>query len=161
TRKGTGRSACRSASSSASPLHGCCSRARSSSFSTRQPRHWTRPRKCRSTASYGRHPGDRRLSASVTTEPCTAYTIRSSILAAIRFLGRLSDDRVWAGRVATEIQMSHPEDPLRAVRMDKLESLKAQGIDPYPYGFDRTHEAAELERLYSGLAAGAETGERV
>jgi len=57
--------------------------------------------------------------------------------------------------------MSHPEDPLRAVRIGKLESLKAQGIDPYPYGFDRTHEAAELERLYSGLAAGAETGERV
>ena len=57
--------------------------------------------------------------------------------------------------------MSHPEDPLRAVRINKLESLKAQGIDPYPYGFDRTHEAAELERLYSGLAAGAETGERV
>jgi lysyl-tRNA synthetase, class II len=57
--------------------------------------------------------------------------------------------------------MSHPEDPLRAVRISKLESLKAQGIDPYPYGYDRTHEAAELERLYSGLAAGAETGERV
>ena len=57
--------------------------------------------------------------------------------------------------------MSHPEDPLRAVRIGKLESLKAQGIDPYPYGFDRTHEAAELERLYSGLAAGAETDERV
>ena len=57
--------------------------------------------------------------------------------------------------------MNHPEDPLRAVRINKLESLKAQGIDPYPYGFERTHEAAELERLYSGLAAGAETGERV
>jgi len=57
--------------------------------------------------------------------------------------------------------MSHPEDPLRAVRINKLESLKAQGIDPYPYGFERTHEAAELERLYSGLVAGAETGERV
>ena len=57
--------------------------------------------------------------------------------------------------------MSHPEDPLRAVRISKLESLKAQGIDPYPYRFDRTHEAAELERLYSGLAAGAETGGRV
>jgi lysyl-tRNA synthetase, class II len=57
--------------------------------------------------------------------------------------------------------MSHPEDPLRAVRISKLESLKAQGIDPYPYCFDRTHEVAELERLYSGLAAGAETGERV
>src|SRR4029077_2493788 len=66
-----------------------------------------------------------------------------------------------AGRVAREIQMSHPEDPLRAVRISKLESLKAQGIDPYPYSFDRTHEAAELERRYAGLGAGVETGEQV
>jgi lysyl-tRNA synthetase class 2 len=57
--------------------------------------------------------------------------------------------------------MSDAEDPLRAVRIGKLESLKAQGIDPYPYGFDRTHEAAELERRYAGLGAGAETGEQV
>jgi lysyl-tRNA synthetase class 2 len=57
--------------------------------------------------------------------------------------------------------MSHPEDPLRAVRISKLESLKTQGIAPYPYGFDRTHEAAELERRYAALGAGVETGERV
>ncbi len=57
--------------------------------------------------------------------------------------------------------MSHPEDPLRAVRIGKLESLKAEGIAPYPYGFDRTHEAAELERRYAALGAGVETGERV
>ncbi len=56
--------------------------------------------------------------------------------------------------------MSDETDPLRAARIGKLESLKAQGIDPYPYGFARTHEAAELERLYAGLAAGADTGER-
>jgi lysyl-tRNA synthetase, class II len=53
------------------------------------------------------------------------------------------------------------EDPLRAVRVGKLESLRARGIDPYPYSFSRTHEAAELERRYAGLAAGAETAERV
>jgi lysyl-tRNA synthetase class 2 len=52
-------------------------------------------------------------------------------------------------------------DPLRAVRVGKLAALRAQGIDPYPYGFARTHEAGELERLYAGLTAGAETGERV
>jgi lysyl-tRNA synthetase class 2 len=57
--------------------------------------------------------------------------------------------------------MSDAEDHLRAVRIGKLESLKAQGIDPYPYGYDRTHEAAELERRYAGLGAGAETAERV
>ena len=57
--------------------------------------------------------------------------------------------------------MNDAEDPLRAVRVGKLESLRALGIDPYPYRFARTHEAAELERHYAGLAAAAETGERV
>jgi lysyl-tRNA synthetase class 2 len=56
--------------------------------------------------------------------------------------------------------MNDAEDPLRAVRGAKLESLRALGIDPYPYGFVRTHDAAELDRLYAGLAAGAETHER-
>ena len=57
--------------------------------------------------------------------------------------------------------MNDTEDPLRAVRIGKLESLRAQGIDPYPYGFARSHEAAELERRHAGLPAGGETGERV
>jgi len=57
--------------------------------------------------------------------------------------------------------MNDTEDPLRAVRIGKLESLRAQGIDPYPYGFARSHDAAELERRHAGLPAGGETGERV
>jgi lysyl-tRNA synthetase, class II len=57
--------------------------------------------------------------------------------------------------------MNDTEDPLRAVRLGKLESLRAQGIDPYPYAFARTHDTAELERRHAGLPAGAETGERV
>ena len=57
--------------------------------------------------------------------------------------------------------MNDTEDPLRVVRIGKLESLRAQGIDPYPYGFARTHDAAELERRHAGLPAGGETGERV
>jgi lysyl-tRNA synthetase, class II len=57
--------------------------------------------------------------------------------------------------------MNDAEDPLRAVRIGKLESLKAQGINPYPYGFARTHEAAELERHFAGLEPSAQTGERV
>ncbi len=54
-----------------------------------------------------------------------------------------------------------PDDPLRAVRLAKLESLRALGIDPYPYAFDRTREAAELERIYAGLPAGEDTGDEV
>jgi lysyl-tRNA synthetase class 2 len=57
--------------------------------------------------------------------------------------------------------MNDAEDPLRAVRIGKLESLRARGIDPYPYAFSRGREAADLERHYAGLTAGAETGERV
>ncbi len=57
--------------------------------------------------------------------------------------------------------MSDVEDPLRAVRLAKLDGLKALGIDPYPYEFARTDEAAALEARHAALAAGAETGERV
>jgi lysyl-tRNA synthetase, class II len=52
-------------------------------------------------------------------------------------------------------------EPLRAARLAKLEGLRELGIDPYPYAFDRTHTAAALDRLFAGLAAGAETDEPV
>ena len=57
--------------------------------------------------------------------------------------------------------MSDTDDPLRAVRLGKLESLRAQGIDPYPYSFARNRETAELERIYAELPAGSETSECV
>jgi lysyl-tRNA synthetase class 2 len=53
------------------------------------------------------------------------------------------------------------DDPLRAVRKGKLESLRALGVDPYPVSFTRTDEAVALEARYADLAAGAETGDRV
>ena len=53
------------------------------------------------------------------------------------------------------------EDPLRAVRIGKRDSLKALGVDPYPYSFERTHEAGGLEGRYAGLAAGVETEDLV
>jgi lysyl-tRNA synthetase, class II len=53
------------------------------------------------------------------------------------------------------------QDPLRAVRIGKRDSLKELGVDPYPYGFERTHEASDLEKRYAGLAAGVETADRV
>jgi lysyl-tRNA synthetase, class II len=57
--------------------------------------------------------------------------------------------------------MTDVDDPLRAVRLAKLDGLKELGIDPYPYEFARTDEAAELERRYGALAAGAATETRV
>jgi lysyl-tRNA synthetase, class II len=53
------------------------------------------------------------------------------------------------------------EDPLRAVRLQKRRGLEALGIDPHPYAFARSAEAAALEAGHAGLAPGAETGERV
>jgi lysyl-tRNA synthetase, class II len=57
--------------------------------------------------------------------------------------------------------MNNSDDPLRAVRVQKRDQLKALGIEPYPYSFERTHETGELEQRYAGLAAGAETEDRV
>jgi lysyl-tRNA synthetase class 2 len=53
------------------------------------------------------------------------------------------------------------DDPLREVRIGKRDRLKALGIDPYPYSFEGTHEAVELDRHYAALPAGAETEDRV
>src|SRR5712691_7154212 len=127
----------------------------------RRHRLSTRRPKCCFTGRCGRLRGGRRSSASAITARCIAFTTPSSTSVAGRSPRLRPDDRVRAGAVATEIEMSDAEDSLRAVRIGKLERLRAQGIDPYPYGFVRTHETAELERHYATLGAGAETGERV
>jgi lysyl-tRNA synthetase class 2 len=57
--------------------------------------------------------------------------------------------------------MNDGDDPLRAVRVGKRDRLRELGIEPYPYNFERTHEAGELEGRYAGLGAGAETDDRV
>src|SRR5258707_10415268 len=58
--------------------------------------------------------------------------------------------------------MSADEDgPLRRVALDKLETLRGMGIDPYPVSFSRSDRAAELDERYSGLAVGAETNDEV
>src|SRR6266853_3230275 len=53
------------------------------------------------------------------------------------------------------------DDPLRRVRLDKLETLRGMGIDPYPVSFSRTDQAAELDQRYAALAVGAETNDQV
>jgi lysyl-tRNA synthetase class 2 len=49
----------------------------------------------------------------------------------------------------------------KAKRLDKIESLRTAGINPYPYRFDRTHTLGELRELYGSLAPGTETDHRV
>jgi lysyl-tRNA synthetase, class II len=46
---------------------------------------------------------------------------------------------------------------LRDERLRKLHELKEAGINPYPYSFQRTATAAELQERYSDLPAGVET----
>jgi lysyl-tRNA synthetase, class II len=44
------------------------------------------------------------------------------------------------------------------VRLDKLDRLRALGIDPYPLGFPRTIEIKALRETYAGLEPDAATG---
>jgi len=57
--------------------------------------------------------------------------------------------------------MSEGEDPFRSVRLGKLETLRGQGIDPYPTKFERSDEAAALDARYAELPVGTETTDRV
>src|SRR5580704_16483830 len=52
-------------------------------------------------------------------------------------------------------------DPLRAVRLAKLQTLRELGVDPYPVAFARSAEAGELEARYAELPAGTDTGDTV
>jgi lysyl-tRNA synthetase class 2 len=49
----------------------------------------------------------------------------------------------------------------RAARLAKLEARRAQGVEPYPYRFDRTGTLSELRGAHGGLSPGTETDERV
>ena len=49
----------------------------------------------------------------------------------------------------------------RNARLEKLSALRAAGVEPYPYRFDRTWLAADIESQYADIAAGTETGVEV
>jgi lysyl-tRNA synthetase class 2 len=53
------------------------------------------------------------------------------------------------------------DDPLRAVRLGKLEALRGMGIDPYPVAFARSDDAAALDARYAELPAGTDSGDVV
>jgi lysyl-tRNA synthetase class 2 len=46
-------------------------------------------------------------------------------------------------------------------RLDKLNSLRAAGIEPYPYSFHKTHFSADIQSKYSDLAAEQVTTDKV
>ncbi|MFO7590351.1 MAG: lysine--tRNA ligase [Acidimicrobiia bacterium] len=49
----------------------------------------------------------------------------------------------------------------RSRRLAKLDALRADGVDPYPLRFDRTHTTAEMHEHWDHLDDGAETDDRV
>jgi lysyl-tRNA synthetase, class II len=49
----------------------------------------------------------------------------------------------------------------RARRLAKVDSERAQGRDPYPVRFDRTHTTLDLHDAYDGIDAGAEVDDLV
>jgi lysyl-tRNA synthetase class 2 len=49
----------------------------------------------------------------------------------------------------------------RRHRLEKLDALRARGIDPYPVRFDRDSSAAAIHEEFDGLAAGTDTGRSV
>ena len=50
---------------------------------------------------------------------------------------------------------------IRNQRLEKLEKIKALGINPYPYKFTRSHKAEELHNKYKNLANSEETTNKV
>ena len=60
-----------------------------------------------------------------------------------------------------DVMSADNDDPLRRVRLDKLAALRERGVDPYPVRFSRSANAAELDRRYRELPAGALTNDDV
>ena len=54
-------------------------------------------------------------------------------------------------------QPQSAQENIRNTRLQKLTDLADKGINPYPYSFDRTASAAELQEKYKDLEAGVET----
>lgn len=46
-------------------------------------------------------------------------------------------------------------------RLAKLDALRAAGVEPYPYRFDRTHTLAEIRAAHAELEPGSETDDAV
>ena len=49
------------------------------------------------------------------------------------------------------------DDPLLAVRREKLDALRAAGVDPFPARFPGVEPIADVRAAHDGLEAGAET----
>lgn len=57
--------------------------------------------------------------------------------------------------------MANESNMYRDARLEKLKSLQEKGYNPYPYKFEPTAYAADLQAKYQDLAAGEDTTEHV
>ena len=64
-----------------------------------------------------------------------------------------------SGRPNNDSQNPEPQDHSKLVadRLRKLEALKEEGVNPYPYRFERTHKAQELQDKYKDIPPETET----
>jgi len=58
-------------------------------------------------------------------------------------------------------EKSQTEDHLRQVRIEKLAKIRSLGENPYPYKFEVTHHAGDLQTSYSALENETETTDSV
>ncbi len=63
--------------------------------------------------------------------------------------------------VKQSTQHQDSENIYREARIKKLNSLRAAGIEPYPYHFEKTHDVVELIERYDHLEKGEETHNQV
>ncbi len=52
-------------------------------------------------------------------------------------------------------------DSQREIREHKLEQMRAEGIEPYPFHFDPDHHVADIRKAHEGLAPDTRTDDRV
>ena len=70
------------------------------------------------------------------------------------------DDRVPVEpSTRTEAAHERSSHEQRDQRLRNLEALIGRGLDPYPYSYRASHDAAELHHAHAGLAAGERVGD--
>ena len=60
----------------------------------------------------------------------------------------------------TDAPDSQHDHPLVAARLEKVEAMRRDGIEPYPVNFERTATASDLHERFGDLGPGTDAGER-
>jgi lysyl-tRNA synthetase, class II len=74
---------------------------------------------------------------------------------------RLSTRQAATRGAVPTLQEREDRSAVEKVRRDKLATLRAAGVDPFPVGFRPSHTMAEVRKGWDGLAPGEESGDVV